>query len=135
MLCDSVQLLDLHDFPGQGTALVGVLDAFWDEKGYVDAEEYSTFCNSTVPLVRFPKMNWLNNERLSAPIEVAHFGAEPLDVVTLRRVHANAHSRPPAAFETSTSFSSEKISTLRGSGSLAMSASTELNTSTPSVKA
>ena len=26
------QLLDLHDFPGQGTALVGVLNAFWDEK-------------------------------------------------------------------------------------------------------
>ncbi|MDR0700538.1 MAG: beta-galactosidase, partial [Tannerella sp.] len=30
------QLLDLHDFPGQGTALVGVLDAFWDTKGYVE---------------------------------------------------------------------------------------------------
>lgn len=72
------QLLDLHDFPGQGTALVGVLDPFWDEKGYVDGEEYRTFCNSTVPLVRFPKMNWLNNERLKAPIEVAHFGAEPM---------------------------------------------------------
>jgi beta-galactosidase/beta-glucuronidase len=27
------ELLDLHDFPGQGTALVGVLDPFWDEKG------------------------------------------------------------------------------------------------------
>lgn len=72
------QLLDLHDFPGQGTALVGVLDPFWDEKGYVDGEEYSTFCNATVPLVRFSKMNWLNNERLKAPIEVAHFGAEPM---------------------------------------------------------
>ena len=29
------QLLDLHDFPGQGTALVGVLDPFWDSKPYV----------------------------------------------------------------------------------------------------
>ena len=28
------QLLDLHDFPGQGTALVGVLNAFWEDKGY-----------------------------------------------------------------------------------------------------
>ena len=26
------QLLDLHDFPGQGTALIGVLDPFWEEK-------------------------------------------------------------------------------------------------------
>ena len=32
------ELLDLHDFPGQGTALVGVLDPFWEDKGYVTAE-------------------------------------------------------------------------------------------------
>lgn len=72
------QLLDLHDFPGQGTALVGVLDPFWEDKGYVTGAEYSTFCNSTVPLVRFPKMVWLNNEILDVPIEVAHFGEEKL---------------------------------------------------------
>lgn len=72
------QLLDLHDFPGQGTALVGVLDAFWDTKGYVDGKEYSTFCNQTVPLIRFPKMAWLNNEQMNVPVEFAHFGKEPI---------------------------------------------------------
>lgn len=72
------QLLDLHDFPGQGTALVGVLDPFWDEKGYVTGKEYSTFCNNTVPLIRFPKMVWLNNETLNVPVEIAHFGEKPL---------------------------------------------------------
>ena len=46
------ELLDLHDFPGQGTALVGVLDAFWDSKGYVTAGEFRRFCGSTVPLAR-----------------------------------------------------------------------------------
>ena len=49
------QLLDLHDFPGQGTALVGVLDPFWEEKGYVSAEEYRRFCGPTVPLARLVK--------------------------------------------------------------------------------
>lgn len=72
------QLLDLHDFPGQGTALVGVLDPFWDTKGYVDEEEFSMFCGETVPLVRFPKMIWLNNETLRIPIEFAHFGEAPV---------------------------------------------------------
>lgn len=72
------QLLDLHDFPGQGTALIGVLDPFWDSKGYVYGKEFSQFCNSTVPLIRFPKMVWLNNETLSAPLEFAHFGKEGL---------------------------------------------------------
>lgn len=87
------QLLDLHDFPGQGTALVGVLDPFWDDKGYVTGEEYSTFCNSTVPLVRFPKMVWLNNEILEAPIEVAHFGEKAMPEATIRWTVSTADKR------------------------------------------
>ena len=76
------QLLDLHDFPGQGTALIGVLDAFWDEKGYVTPEEYRAFCNETVPLARMEKRIFLNTETLKASVEVAHFGKEPLGGVT-----------------------------------------------------
>lgn len=72
------QLLDLHDFPGQGTALVGVLNAFWGEKGYVSPQEYSRFCNSTVPLARMKKCLFTNDEKFEADIEVAHFGAVPL---------------------------------------------------------
>ena len=72
------QLLDLHDFPGQGTALVGVLDAFWDKKNYVNGRTFSMFCNQTVPLIRFPKMTWLNNEKMNVPVEIAHFGEKPL---------------------------------------------------------
>ena len=48
------ELLALHDFPGQGTALVGVLDALWNPKGYITAAEFRRFCNSTVPLARLP---------------------------------------------------------------------------------
>ncbi len=72
------QLLDLHDFPGQGTALIGVLDPFWEEKGYITAEEYSLFCNETVPLVRMQKRVFSNSEILEAGVEVAHFGSEVL---------------------------------------------------------
>ena len=76
------QLLDLHDFPGQGTALVGVLDPFWEEKGYITPEEYSHFCNSTVPLARFEKRIYAEGETLTAKIEVAHFGEHPLKSVS-----------------------------------------------------
>lgn len=72
------QLLDLHDFPGQGTALVGVLDAFWDEKGYISPQEYRQFCNQTVPLVRLPKRVFINTEMLNASVEITHFGEKPL---------------------------------------------------------
>ncbi|QCW99525.1 beta-galactosidase [Aggregatimonas sangjinii] len=73
------QLLDLHDFPGQGTALVGVLDAFWDEKGYVRPEEFKQFCGETVPLVRLHKRIFMNDEALNASVEVAHYGKKPLN--------------------------------------------------------
>lgn len=76
------QLLDLHDFPGQGTALVGVLDAFWEEKGYISPAEYMRFCNSTVPLARLGKMIFTEGETLTAMIDVSHFGEEPLQAVT-----------------------------------------------------
>jgi hypothetical protein len=72
------QLLDLHDFTGQGTALVGVLDAFWDEKGYVTGKEYSAFCGRTVPIARLRKMVYVNSDTLSASLEMAHFDKVPL---------------------------------------------------------
>lgn len=76
------QLLGLSDFPGQGTALVGVLDAFWEEKGYIRPEEYRRFCNSTVPLLRLPKLIYTNQETVKGSLEVAHFGAAPLEVTS-----------------------------------------------------
>ncbi len=75
------QLLDLHDFPGQGTALVGVLDPFWEEKGYISPEEYRRFCNSTVPLVRLEKRVFSEGETMTANVEIAHFGEQPLENV------------------------------------------------------
>jgi hypothetical protein len=72
------QLLDLHDFPGQGTALVGVLNPFWEEKGYITPAEYKCFCNSTVPLARMKKCVFTNDETFEASLEVAHYGDGPL---------------------------------------------------------
>lgn len=76
------QLLDLHDFPGQGTALVGVLDAFWDQKGYISPAEFSRFCGPVVPLARLKKMSFTTAETLDAELEVAQFGPLDLNNVT-----------------------------------------------------
>jgi hypothetical protein len=72
------QLLGLSDFPGQGTALVGVLDAFWEGKGYISQAEFRRFCNSTVPLARLDRRVYTADERLVADVEVAHFGPAPI---------------------------------------------------------
>lgn len=72
------QLLDLHDFPGQGTAPIGVLDAFWDAKPYVDAAEYRRFCDQTVVLARLKKRVFLQNEKTRIEIDVSNFGPRDL---------------------------------------------------------
>ena len=72
------QILQLHDFPGQGTALVGILNPFFESKGYVTPEEFRMFCNETVPLARMEKQVFLSNETFKADIELAHFGEKPL---------------------------------------------------------
>lgn len=72
------QLLGLQDFPGQGTALVGVLNAFWQEKGYVTADEYIKFSNETVPLTKFPKFVFSNSENLEVDVALFHSGRSAL---------------------------------------------------------
>jgi hypothetical protein len=71
-------MLDLHDYLGQGGALIGVLDAFWDRKGYVEAEEFRQFNNETVPLARLRDRVFKTDDTLKADVEVAHFGPTAL---------------------------------------------------------
>ncbi len=73
---DGFQLLQLQDFPGQGTALVGLLNAFWKSKGIISAEEFREFNSELVPLIRFDKAVYVNGENFHASIEVANFFKE-----------------------------------------------------------
>ncbi|NEU07041.1 glycoside hydrolase family 2 [Flavihumibacter sp. R14] len=75
------QLLDLHDFPGQGTATVGILDAFWDSKGLVTPLEHRMYCSPVVPLIRFDKASYFNTEQVHATAEIANFGSSQLKQV------------------------------------------------------
>ena len=71
-------LLDLHDYPGQGTALVGPLDPFWDSKGFITPEAYRRYCGPVVPLLRLTKRTFTIDESLEAQAEVANFGPRDL---------------------------------------------------------
>jgi hypothetical protein len=76
------QLLDLRDFPGQGTALVGVLDPFWDEKGYVSPAEFASFSGPIVPLAKLPKLVFTTADTIEGEYLLSHFGPEDLTNVT-----------------------------------------------------
>lgn len=72
------QLLGLNDYSGQGSALVGVLNVFWREKGYCTAADWTQFCSAIVPLAKFPKFVYTNNETLTVPVELYNAYCEPL---------------------------------------------------------
>lgn len=72
------QLLDLQDYPGQGTALVGILDAFMDNKGVVSSQEWREFCNDVVPMLQFEKFVWTNESNFTASIDIANYSNRPI---------------------------------------------------------
>ncbi len=77
------QLLDLHDFPGQGTALVGVLNAFWGEKGYISPAGFAEFSGPVVPLARMPKMIYQSGGTFRAETSLAQFGPDDISGAAL----------------------------------------------------
>jgi len=72
------QLLSLNDYSGQGTALVGVTDVFFDNKGYISNDEFREFCSPIVPLARIPKFTYTNDETFTADVEISQFSKEDL---------------------------------------------------------
>jgi len=70
------QLLDLQDFPGQGTALVGLLNVFMENKGFTTPAAWRQVCAPTVPLARFDGFTRAAGETFSAALQVAHYGQE-----------------------------------------------------------
>ena len=78
------QLLDLQDFPGQGTALVGMLNVFMESKGLIEPEKWRQFCCETVPLLLIEKYTWTRDETFTGQVKVAHYGAADLPAVRVK---------------------------------------------------
>lgn len=75
------QLLDLRDYPGQNTSLVGILDAFWNSKGIITPDDWKRFCSPTVITASLPKFVWTASETITATINVTHYGKDPITSV------------------------------------------------------
>jgi len=72
---DGFQWLDIQDFPGQGTALVGMLNVFMESKGIISPEKWRQFCCETVPLLLMEKYTWTTGEKFTGEIKIAHYAA------------------------------------------------------------
>jgi len=75
--------LGLNDYSGQGTALVGPLNVFWREKGYVDSTGWREFCNPVVLMAEFPKFTFLKDEKASIAVDFYNATPNPCTTATL----------------------------------------------------
>lgn len=69
------QLLDLQDFTGQGTALVGVLNSFMEDKGLIDAVHWRQFCSDKVLLLCLSSFVVRAGEKLRIPVSLFNYSA------------------------------------------------------------
>ena len=72
------QLLDIQDYPGQGSAFVGILDAFMESKGITTPEEWRQWCSPVVPLLEMKKFCFVDGEKIQAKVKVANYGGTSL---------------------------------------------------------
>lgn len=70
------QLLDLQDYTGQGTALVGVLNAMMENKGLISAEEWREFCAGTVALGEFASFTGMMGEDIRFDVQISECDPE-----------------------------------------------------------
>lgn len=77
------QLLDLQDYPGQGSAYVGILDAFLDSKGMCTPEQWRQWCAPVVPLLVADSYCYTTADTINAKLQIADYGAESLKGRTL----------------------------------------------------
>ena len=75
-----ISLLGLQDFPGQGTALVGMMNSHMESKPYPFArpERFREFFRESRIFVKLPRYTYEEGEYLTAEVEVANFGKESI---------------------------------------------------------
>lgn len=72
------QLLDLQDYPGQGSAYIGILDAFMESKGLCTPQEWRQWCSPVVPLALLDKYCYRADEPLNVGVKIANYGDQSL---------------------------------------------------------
>lgn len=86
---DGFQLLDLQDYPGQGSAYVGILDAFMQPKSFSAVHQWRQWCNDVVPLAVMPGYTFTAGQRQDIVVKLANYSSRSLKGKTLTWVLGN----------------------------------------------
>lgn len=76
--CRGFQLLGMQDFTGQGEAMVGWLDPFYQSKGTTSSEEFRKYCAPSVPLLEMPGYVFRKSDKPAVKALLHHYGNSEL---------------------------------------------------------
>ena len=92
------QLLDIQDYPGQGSAYVGILDAFMEKKGLgeglVKDTTWRCWCSPVVVLAELPRLTYAEGDTIEWETLVANYGEtdDELEGKTIKWAVFNSHN-------------------------------------------
>ncbi|WP_346237044.1 glycoside hydrolase family 2 TIM barrel-domain containing protein [Niabella insulamsoli] len=72
------QMLSMTDYQGQGEALIGWLDCFWDDKGTTPPGVFKSYSNAVVPLIRTSSFTYTLDDTLKLNMELANYSQSDL---------------------------------------------------------
>lgn len=78
-----IHLLGVQDYSGQGEALIGWLNSFYENKGYLPEDEVQGFFANTVILAQFPKYVYTDGEEFNVDFILHHYNRGDFEVDTL----------------------------------------------------
>ncbi len=68
-----IHLLGVQDYSGQGEAIIGWLNSFYENKGFLSEKEVAGFFAPTVILAKFPKYVYTTDENYKADLILHHY--------------------------------------------------------------
>ncbi|MCH5241314.1 MAG: beta-glycosidase [Muribaculaceae bacterium] len=96
-----IELMGLEDYPGQGTAIIGILNPFMESKGFITPRDWRKSSDDVALLAEFPKFTFFEDEFVEIPVLSVNFSDNPEAITNVNW---------------STDFSTGTINTLPGNG-------------------
>lgn len=72
-----IEIFGIQDYPGQGSAFIGILDSFMDSKGFIEPSEWQQSFSDLTVIAELPKYCFVSNESVEVPILKVNFTDNP----------------------------------------------------------
>ena len=78
------QLFGIQDYPGQGTAPVGILDPFMESKGFISPKEWRQSSSDLMIIAELPRFTFETGEKAEIPVMLVNYTGNPDEISKIK---------------------------------------------------